>query len=68
MFMHITSSGNVLSIENLKQMDFDEEVIRNESHARQDLIVSWTTGPGIIEAALEDAGSNLSIQEISMDR
>ena len=32
---------------------------------RQDLIVSWTTGPGIIEAALEDAESNLSIQEIS---
>tara|TARA_Y100001954_G_scaffold138083_2_gene147217 strand:+ start:7545 stop:10082 length:2538 start_codon:yes stop_codon:yes gene_type:complete len=66
MFVHITSSsGNVLTIENLQQMDLDEEIIRNESQARQDLIVSWTTGPGIIEAALEDAESNLSIQEIS---
>ena len=64
--MHVTSSsGNVLSLDSIKQMDLDEQEIRDASHSRQDLIVSWTTSPGIIEAALDDAESNLSIQELT---
>ena len=66
LFVHVTSSsGNVLSLDSIKQMDLDEQEIRDASHSRQDLIVSWTTSPGIIEAALDDAESNLSIQELT---
>ena len=66
LFIHVTSDdgSNVLSIENLKQMNSDLAALKEYSSNNRDSIVVWTTAPGIIQIGLDEEANGTSLASI----
>lgn len=67
LFIQVTADdgSNILSIENIKLMDQHLSVIKNESHARGDMISVWTTAPGIVQLSLDEEADGMPLADVT---
>ncbi len=65
LFIHVTRSndGNVLSIDSLKDMKTDLEVLQADERINIQAVDSWTTSPGMIQIALDEQSPNTTLTD-----
>ena len=67
MFVHVThdTEENVLTIESIQAMLDDLAQFENESAKRQNVVVEWTTTPGILQTALDEEANGTELSTIA---
>ena len=67
MFVHVThdTEENVLTIESIQAMLDDLAQFENESAKRQNVVVEWTTTPGILQTALDEEANGTELSSIA---